>query len=487
MFFKIKNICENKIFNNAVMIISILVFAIFSLYKALNHIPFFDEINAWNISAYLKPSEIFEITRYEGHMFIWYFLIKPFAQNGIGFPTAMQLINWIFVIGSIIILWWKAPFNNIVKILITFSMPFRIFYLHARCYSIGIFLLFSLCALYKNRLKHPYLYATLLILAANTSIMAAIIAFCLGLCFLYDLYKSFNEKTLNKKEIITSISICLFGALVVILQLYKFSTPFYALTFSERLHIHPLYAFFLGSEVSINIIRIILIACFWGLITFSWNFFEKNKLPFTFMLSSNILYLILFSYFYEGEFWHFIYLFIVIIIAIWIYLSEYKITQSFQKTYMYLFYTMFFILTFCFGTYCHEGRYIPLVKYIQTNGTMFENKKIFFYPADMHLNGIVPVIKDKNISYYDCHGNSIKSVEFYKHLWDNPTVDFDKISSILKKGETAYVIIDENNDNNKYMTETILYTRTHKNSDLKIEYYKNAGDYAYIWKISKHK
>ena len=123
---KYNNLISSKTLNNIIMFVSIIIFATFSLYKALNHVPFFDEINAWNIAAYLKPSEIFEITRHEGHLFIWYFLLMPFAKNNIGFPVAMQLINWFFVIGSIIILWWKAPFNNFAKLLITFSMPFSI-------------------------------------------------------------------------------------------------------------------------------------------------------------------------------------------------------------------------------------------------------------------------------------------------------------------------------------------------------------------------
>ena len=70
-----------------------------------------------------------------------------------------------------------------------FSIFLKIYPILARCYSLGILLLFIIAAIYPRRLKHPLIYTMLIILTANTSIMALAGATALGILFVYDLLK----------------------------------------------------------------------------------------------------------------------------------------------------------------------------------------------------------------------------------------------------------------------------------------------------------
>ena len=452
------------------------------MYQVLTHVPFFDEVNAWNIAAYLKPSEIFEITRHEGHLFIWYFILKPFAQNDLWYPYSMQIINWLFAFGAILLLWYYSPFNTITKMFITFSLPLKVFYIHARCYSIGIFLLFLLCVLYKNRLKHPICYSILLVLIANTSIMAGILAFSLGLCFIYDLAKAKSEKIITNKDISLSVGICLVGAVGVISQLYNFVIPYYSV--ESVSHAKNFYSFYLGTGT--NIVNIIFAICHLGLLAFSWNFFEKNKLPFIYLLLSNLILMIMFFEVYRSTVWHFVFLFITLIIALWMYLAEYSISDKFQKSYMNIFCLMFVFLTFFPGDYVSSGPHIPFLKYIQNNIETFDGKKMFFFPTEARVVGIVPELSKTNISFYDCYGNSLKSKDFYIHQWDKPEIDFEKISNLLNVGEIAYVVIDsfhpERDFNFYFDTYAKIYLQKH--CDLNIKYL-GFDNNVYMWQITK--
>ena len=459
-----------------------MTFLVFSLYKTLYHVPFFDEINAWNIAQNFKPWEIFEITKHEGHLFIWYFLLMPFAQNDIGFPIAMQLINWTFCFGAVLLLWFKSPFNTITKIFITFSMPIQVFYTHARCYGIGIFLLFYACTLYKDRLKHPFLYTFLLILIGNTSVMALFLAFALGLCFIYDIYSGIKDHSITKKDFLIIFTIVMLGSILILSQLYNYTVPYYGHTTTSQ--VGTFYDYFIGKDG--NLLKLLFAICHFGILAFAWDFFEKNKLPFIFLMVSNILIVITFLNIYRAATWHTGFLFITIIIALWMYLSEYKIFLNFQKTYLNIFCAMFILLTFCYDDYIYYGQHLTLAKDIQASSIM-KNKKIFFYTTDSSVIGITHAIKDMGISYYDCLGNSINSKDFYIHQWDFPTINYKKMLEIMKTGETAYIFVNNLTINFNYKDqfnfETITYTKKH--SDLKIELIEQNKYDIYIYKITK--
>ena len=230
------DLCKNNFFNNIkvlnfsrlLFIFSISFFIFYSIIQLHSHILNIDEINAWNIARNVSFIDLFKLMKYEGHLFVWYTIIMPFAKNNLFFPYSMQIINLLFCFGAILIMWRFAPFNPVIKTFITFSLPFKIYSLYARCYSIGIFILFVICSLYPKRLEHPIIYSLLIIILANTSVMALVGAFVLGILFLFDIFKSFSIKQFSKINYFSVFFIFLFGALLVLLQLGDFSIPFYA-------------------------------------------------------------------------------------------------------------------------------------------------------------------------------------------------------------------------------------------------------------------
>ena len=162
-----------------------------TFFNLFNHTPWYDEAHAWNIAQGLNFIEILDFMHIEGHTFLWYLCLMPFAKLNIGYPYSMLLINWLFCFTAILILWFKAPFPNWLKFLIAFSFPFLQYYpIVARCYSIGIMFLFLVAMYEKVKLKRPNLYAFLLVMLANTSVVALFGATILGALFLFELIKN---------------------------------------------------------------------------------------------------------------------------------------------------------------------------------------------------------------------------------------------------------------------------------------------------------
>ena len=270
-----------------------------------------DEIHACNIAKQLSYTEIIQLMRAEGHTFIWYFLIKPFLQYDFFYPWIIKIINFIFMLGSVLLLWYRSPFNIITKTLIIFSFPFLLYYpTYARCYTIGIFLLFWLTILYNDKLKKPLLYSTLLFLTANTSLMAFIGAAAFGILFIIDIYK---EKNFSKIILVSTIAILTVLSLYIqwhnpIIPVYaKHEIFFYNLktTFYKLIQNNP----FPKTLISVGLALSLFIPSI---------YFLKNKLSFFFYAFTWFCLLTLFSQFYPGNAYHHYFGLIYIIITYWI-------------------------------------------------------------------------------------------------------------------------------------------------------------------------
>ena len=203
---------------NKLAVICLVIFSFITILRITKHIPWFDEAHAWTIAEQLSFIEMFNYVKNEGHFFVWQTLLYPFAHSHIiPYPYPMQALNWIFCTSALILMWWKAPFNNWIKALITFSFPFLGCYaILARCYSIGILLLFLLSALFDKKTEYPKTYALLLILCANTSIMALIGATAFGILFLVDILKN----KLSKKDYVYTGFILIIGAVLILYQVF---------------------------------------------------------------------------------------------------------------------------------------------------------------------------------------------------------------------------------------------------------------------------
>lgn len=304
-----KNINKNT--NN---IIGILVILLWSIISILNPNMYFfngDEIHACQIAKHLNYAEIIQLMRAEGHTFLWYFLIKPFLQYDLFYPWIIKVINFIFMLGSIILLWCRSPFNIITKTLIIFSYPFLLYYpTYARCYTIGIFLLFWLTILYDEKLKRPLLYSVLLFLTANTSLMACIGAGAFGILFLNDIYR---EKKVSKIILVSSIGLLTLFSLYI--QWHDPIIPAYAehVNFINNLK----NTFFQFNSNYTNIKWLIIIGLFSSLLVPNIYFLKNKSACFIYTFTWTNL-LILFSQIYPGNPYHHYFGFIYLILAYWI-------------------------------------------------------------------------------------------------------------------------------------------------------------------------
>lgn len=305
--------------NRLLFLISVSLFVILSISNLSHHIPWIDEVNAWNIAGNVSFLDLFKLSKYEGHMFVWFTILMPFAKHNLFFPNSLLAINWLFMFLSVLVLWRFAPFNSLTKTFLTLSFPIMLYSYLARCYSIGVLLFFCIAALYPKRLKHPLWYSLLIILVANTSVMALMGAFALGLIFLFDLYQ--NRHTLKKSAIIGSISIFALGATLILIQLLNFQTPYYAAHEKYEIFNFNFLRFLLGIN-KINFKNIPIITCFAILSIFSCFALRKDiKIPIFLMITEFSLF-ICFSMVYRPEIWHFVFVFIYLILAVWIYVTK---------------------------------------------------------------------------------------------------------------------------------------------------------------------
>ncbi len=300
----------NLIRNNLIAIICLVLYSIITIGRILNHVTWFDEAHAWTIAEQLNFPDMFNYIKNEGHFFIWQALLYPFAHSHIiPYPYPMQALNWIFCTLALILMWWKAPFNNCIKALITFSFPFIGCYaVLARCYSLGILLLFTLTVLFYEKLKYPKIYALLLVLCANTSVMALIGATAFGILFLYEYIKSSDKKNSLWVYLILAI-----GALLILYQLVNMN---YFVPIATNRKPHISVRIFRNSFINGSLILNCLLVSLFS-IPFLKYFYDKK----------NILFFISFNYFwlltflmavYGGGFWHSYFFYIFLIVALWL-------------------------------------------------------------------------------------------------------------------------------------------------------------------------
>lgn len=296
--------------SNYIAVLCLIIYSIITITRLFNHIAWFDEAHSWTIAEQLNFVDMFNYVKNEGHFFIWQALLYPFAHSHlIPYPYPMQALNWIFCFSALVLMWWKAPFNNWIKALITFSFPFLGCYgVLARCYSIGILLLFALAALYENKLKCPKTYALLLILCANTSVMALIGATAFGVLYLYDFIRNYE-----KKDKIWVYMILSFGALLVLYQLFNIGY-FEPISLNRKPHISV--RIFRNSFINGHLIINCLLT---GLFSIPLlRYFYENKKSLFFISFTYALLLIFLMAVYGGSFWHSYFFYIFLIIALWI-------------------------------------------------------------------------------------------------------------------------------------------------------------------------
>lgn len=197
----------------------IFAWAIISLIMIFFHENWRDEAQSWLIVRDLSLGEIFSQLKYEGHFLFWYLIIMPFAK--LGFPYITQnIISWIIVLISVLLINLKSPLKTYQKALFTFSLPMIYqFPVIARCYSLIPLAISLIATFYKDRKEKTFRYILSIVLLANTHTLILSMVGILLLEFYIDCFKTWktNLKSQNKKYILSLV--------VVIILLFITAIP----------------------------------------------------------------------------------------------------------------------------------------------------------------------------------------------------------------------------------------------------------------------
>ena len=462
------------------LIIFLGLWCVVTLIRVFNHEPWFTELHAWYIAQDLNLVEIFKLMQSEGHTFLWYLCLMPFAKLNIGYPYSMLLINWLFCFIAVVLLWLKAPFNNLTKILISFSFPFLAIYpVVARCYAMGIMFLFMLCVLYKDRLKHKNWYALLLILCANTSVMAIVCSTVLGIEFIFQLVK-------NKVKVISPYVILAFGGLLILLQL--------GLSINENIEKESLiravilsgYFFVL---LIILAIKILIFALIFG--TPLAIFYIKNKIFPWFLIGTYSLLAMIFLFVYIGSWWHYYFAYIFFIASCWLVLGNNK-ELKFAKLPIIVLNVISLILIFYIPKddmmpKIFNGDYQKTAEFIKNDQNLSNANIIYFTYYALPLE---KYLEKSDVSFENYCFENLKIRPFHlKNAYCDKTrayvnLSYDYFNKFLKNTKSNFVFDDDgylgltdgfelrNPNNSKQYLKFVLYKTLKYDNFYKIEKYK---------------
>ena len=408
-----------KLSSKYIGIFLVFLWVFITIQRIIFHQPWYDEAHAYMMAQHMSVLDLIATMKNEGHLIIWYLLIMPFAKLKLWYPYPMQIINWLFAFGAILVMWKKAPFHPITKAVITFSCPFLLVLpVIARCYAIGVFLIFLLAVLYKNSLKHPIWYSILLILAANTSLMVLFGATAFGLVFSYNMIKGALKDEVTKKDFRIVFSILALGGVLVLWQIggaVQNDMSIYSEQFINHFVASLIGAYPFLSERYVYISGFVCAAALIVLsVSFAFIVFSNRRVFFimSFMFGS-LLYCFLFKF--RGDFHNWMFFWIYATVILWIFFEE-----GFVKTKIKITAEIILILLYSLVL---SSNVIGKWELVSKTKTMYNIISAKIEPdsriilTDYLIYAIVPYFVDKNspCEFYSYHTNN----NAYDEPWDS--------------------------------------------------------------------
>ena len=158
----------------------ILIAALANLLFVFTHECWRDEAQAWLIARDNTIFSLFDVTSYEGHPFLWFYVLMPFARLGFPYFT-LKVISYVIVLAAIVIIALKSPFGKLTKAIFILSpMCIYCFVTPARNYCLCALFVTLAAMKYKDRDKQPLLYGLILGLTLQTHVIMA--AFVVAEC-----------------------------------------------------------------------------------------------------------------------------------------------------------------------------------------------------------------------------------------------------------------------------------------------------------------
>ncbi len=396
-----------------------------------------DELWAYVIAKNLNLVEIIKLMHYEGHTFLWYLILKPFTNNLTLYPFIVKYISYVFSFMGIIVFCCFSKINTGIKLLITTSVPLiAIFPVYGRPYSLGILFLFLLCALYKNRLKHPIVYAFLIFFSFNCHIIVLIGALAFGVLFIYDLIK--NIKNLDRITFYISICITLFSFLSLAIQWIPVYMPNYVFKFNK---IGNFISFFLPGYLSeeIKILYKIIYLQLLSVILLSNILNLKSSRGFYFIIYTFTAMTLFFLFVYpaaQQAYLYFYYIFFVI--GYWLMyenspeFKESKYSRVSLTAYLIIISLIFSPMFRKYGNYQYStDEYKKATKVIEK--IIPEGSTVYV----SYSQELIPFLQTK-YKVKNSYGFDIDTFETASSIWQKHPLKVDEVK--IKKGEKSYYI-----------------------------------------------
>lgn len=166
------------------------IYTLGEVFLAFRHEPWRDESQAWLIARDASLPDLFgHVLADEGHPALWYLLLMPFAKLGAPYQTMTAVSLTVTLIAMIALFIADIPLW--VKSLVPFT-PLTVYYLPvlSRSYCLVALVCALIIACYPNRLRHPWVFASLLALPFQIHVWMFGFAGMLFLLFAWDLRRA---------------------------------------------------------------------------------------------------------------------------------------------------------------------------------------------------------------------------------------------------------------------------------------------------------
>lgn len=202
------------------------LFAVSLALKLWSHEPWRDELQAWSIArASHSLTDLFGNLNYEGHPFLWYALLWPFARLT-GDPRAMQVVSLVVATGTAWLVLARAPFAWWIRVAIVFSyFPFYEYGAIARSYGLGMFLTVAACALLSGPRRDGALPALVLGALALTSLYGLMISGAIATAWVTDAWLA-GRRPFSRGRAIGLVSYAACAVIAVIQVIPPKDAPF---------------------------------------------------------------------------------------------------------------------------------------------------------------------------------------------------------------------------------------------------------------------
>ena len=204
-----------------------LLFAAVTFLMVWYHEPWRDEAQGYVLVRDTTLPELVSHMKYESQFMMWYLLTWPLVRLFGVTVFGLNVLHWAVSCCTAYLLLRRAPFRILTRFALVFSVMFAFeFTVVTRHYAVGLFLLAVLMAGWRDRYRHPVLYACGIALCASSNLpeWACLGGICTAIGY------EVIARRLWTRPVIVSILVVIFGFVLALTEIYNgrggFGSPY---------------------------------------------------------------------------------------------------------------------------------------------------------------------------------------------------------------------------------------------------------------------